>query len=313
MAYLIALGGHRLELPTERMSFGSDESNDVPIPDAYSLAPLHFALEPSQTPNTYQAIACAEDVDVFVNGDAVRECDLKEGDHISAGDLRATFHTGLVETPVAAPVQQSTPAPIPLGSAPAFDFGGNRSSASIPTAKKTSPASRRRKLRPALIGVSALTILGGGVFAAQKTGVLDYALNSSPEDHFDFLEENLPSGFDAYVSCYFAPLIKEHSKEDLFKGIKTVSASMDVGEMMRLNCVAEFNSDTNSEAFIQNLQSQPWMDSFASNEEALKGITLTTEGSRAILKMEKTSSLSKRKSSRPTRNSACPKPRSNQH
>jgi hypothetical protein len=210
MAYLIAMGGHRLSLAREKMLFGSADSNTVPIPEAYGLTACHFVITPGASGAGYILESADPGAVVLVNGNHTQQCELRDQDTIGAGHLTAVFHAYEPMEPAVPTAETQNPVASAI-SAPVLQFGAQQTQQDAPTKKtKEKTGSAKGKMRGTLIGLACLGLVAGGGLAAQKTGVLDYALNSSPEDHFEFLSESVPGDFPIFVSGSLRRLISAY-------------------------------------------------------------------------------------------------------
>ncbi len=80
-------GSFRKNLQKEIVSIGSSDVSDIVVPDE-ALAPIHFHLRKEQS--TYEVISPASET--LLNGMPARIEPLRDGDSLSAGSTKITFH-----------------------------------------------------------------------------------------------------------------------------------------------------------------------------------------------------------------------------
>ncbi len=105
MARLRTSHGHILMLPPRRVSVGESAANEIPVRAGHGLAPVHFRLQPWES--GYFLEDAGSGLGTLVNGRPVSWAPLKDGDEITAGELRMIYESednGAGSEPPARPV-----------------------------------------------------------------------------------------------------------------------------------------------------------------------------------------------------------------
>lgn len=210
MAQLVAAGGHRKELAPSGDLVGSAEDAQIRVSAELGLAPQHYRV--GLTPAGWQIQPLAP---TLVNGAEVTELTpLAPGDQITAGDLVLEFSVGHEET-APAPAAGSPPPPAahpepstatdaaapnaegeaqPLKAAAGSPAPLDPLGQALSAAKTAAPKSRKDGLvRKIAAPLAAVAVLGGGAFAAWKSGLLPFG---KLDAHFQVLADYAPAGSD---------------------------------------------------------------------------------------------------------------------
>jgi predicted component of type VI protein secretion system len=91
MARLRTSHGHILMLPPRRVSVGESAANEIPVRAGHGLASVHFRLQPWES--GYFLEDAGSGLGTLVNGKPVSWAPLKDGDEITAGELRMTYES----------------------------------------------------------------------------------------------------------------------------------------------------------------------------------------------------------------------------
>lgn len=89
MALLRTSRGHSIKLPPSRVSVGESAVNVIPIAQGYSLAAVHFHLQPWDS--GYFLEDAGSGLGTLVNGNPMTWAPLKHGDVITAGSLNLVY------------------------------------------------------------------------------------------------------------------------------------------------------------------------------------------------------------------------------
>ncbi|MBE7496021.1 MAG: hypothetical protein HS117_13845 [Verrucomicrobiaceae bacterium] len=114
-AHLITDTGHTAQLAADRaVVVGCGEGVQLPVRAGFGVGPRHFELVPSG--GSFQIRALSPEWPVWVNGVRVHVATLWDGDQITAGHLRLTFHLPACPSPAPArpPAQPLVSAPRPM-------------------------------------------------------------------------------------------------------------------------------------------------------------------------------------------------------